>query len=622
MYYVITYNVKVIQMSNISAIKNNISADVQDTSTLFLEDHIPRMIMNENHIIIFCNQSLRHLCGNIEGARLSDIFSFEKNVEQGQNSLCLKENNAEISFQFDRIPAQNNDYYIVASTQSSSDAQAFISNAEQQSSSDAPFMRLSFDACSITDNEGNFLSINQNFTNLLGYEFYELEDKNIIDIIHPDDRKKFAANLMMMPQNMMNNHITIESYCIAKNEKIHWIEWNHSNVNGKIYSAGRDLTPLKSYKESLQRQQQKLSEAEAIGHIGQWEWKVGGDKIEFSDQLYTIFGVNKGEFEPTLDNITRMIDRRDSGRMIQVFQRAIIEQNDYDMDFRLTRPDGDLRYIRCEGRCEIDKDDDVTALYGIMQDITIDTRRELDLVKAKESVERAYAAKTQFLANMSHELRTPLNAIIGFSEMIERQLLGPIGTEKYLEYISGIRESGEHLLDLISDILDMSKIEAGKYELNVEKFNIAKIIRMAAHMMEGRAVDAGIKIILEIENEDSVIVADRRAIMQMVLNILSNAVKFSHKNGRIQVKLQTYQNNYDIMVQDHGIGIPAHKLADITLPFEQAECDYTREYEGSGLGLSITKELAEIHGGDLYIESTIDVGTCVTIRLPFQTKTK
>ena len=134
------------------------------------------------------------------------------------------------------------------------------------------------------------------------------------------------------------------------------------------------------------------------------------------------------------------------------------------------------------------------SLYGIMQDTTVATQRELDLLKAKDCVERAYAAKTQFLANMSHELRTPLNAIIGFSEMIERQLLGPIGTEKYLEYIGGIRESGEHLLDLISDILDMSKIEAGKYELNIERFNIFKTISMAVHMMEGRALDAEIKI--------------------------------------------------------------------------------------------------------------------------------
>src|SRR5690606_36209740 len=121
-------------------------------------------------------------------------------------------------------------------------------------------------------------------------------------------------------------------------------------------------------------------------------------------------------------------------------------------------PSGEIRYIRCQGRCELDHEDRVTSLFGIMQDITERTLYERELYEAKEAAERAYAAKSQFLANMSHELRTPLNAIIGFSEMMQRQLLGPIGTERYLDYITGIRESGEHLLDLISDILDMSKI--------------------------------------------------------------------------------------------------------------------------------------------------------------------
>ena len=135
-------------------------------------------------------------------------------------------------------------------------------------------------------------------------------------------------------------------------------------------------------------------------------------------------------------------------------------------------------------------------------------------------------------------------------------------------------------------------------------------------MMEGRAVDADIKIISEIPDDNLEVIADRRAVMQMVLNLLSNAVKFSHKNGRIKMALSKGKENIRIDIEDQGIGIPANKLANITMPFEQAETDYTREYEGSGLGLAITKELAEIHGGSLHIESQIDVGTKVTIRLP------
>lgn len=376
------------------------------------------------------------------------------------------------------------------------------------------------------------------------------------------------------------------------------------------------------YRTTLTRQRKRLSEAEAIANIGQWHWRIGQDSLAFSDQLYVIFGLDADSFSPTLKNITDMIHKDDADRMMQVFQRAIIEQQNYDMDFRINTLTDETRYIRCEGRCQTDREGDVIALYGIMQDVTETRQREIDLRNAKDTAERAYAAKSQFLANMSHELRTPLNAVIGFSEMMERQLLGPIGTEKYLEYIKGIRESGEHLLDLISDILDMSKIEAGKYELALEQFNIAKTIRLAAHMIEGRALDNAIKINMHINNEDLKIVADRRAVMQMVLNLLSNAVKFSKQNGTINVTLTEHKESLTICVEDNGIGIPANKLANITMPFEQAQVDYKKEYEGTGLGLSITKELSESHGGSLDIQSTLDVGTSVTIRLPYKAQIK
>ncbi len=377
-----------------------------------------------------------------------------------------------------------------------------------------------------------------------------------------------------------------------------------------------------NYKTTLTRQQKRLSDAEALAHIGQWHWRIGQETLSFSDELYKIFGVTPDYFNPTLDTVNGMIHKDDADRMMQVFQRAIIEKKDYDMDFRIQISPDETRFIRCEGRCHIDEEGDVISLYGIMQDVTETMQREIDLRKAKDTAERAYAAKSQFLANMSHELRTPLNAVIGFSEMMERQLLGPIGNDKYLDYIKGIRESGEHLLDLISDILDMSKIEAGKYELALEEFHIAKVIRLAVHMTEGRALDNAIRMNINIANEGLKIVADRRAVMQMILNLLSNAIKFSKKNGIVNVALFERENHLSIKVQDNGIGIPANKLASITMPFEQGDLDYTKEYEGTGLGLSITKELAEIHGGSLIIESEVGVGTLVTIRLPYRAQRK
>jgi two-component system cell cycle sensor histidine kinase PleC len=288
------------------------------------------------------------------------------------------------------------------------------------------------------------------------------------------------------------------------------------------------------------------------------------------------------------------------------------------MEFRIIRPDGKMRFIQLQGRCETDEDGDIMALFGIMQDITERVQYERELKDAKEQAERAYAAKSQFLANMSHELRTPLNAIIGFSEMMQRQLLGPIGTPKYLDYINGIRESGEHLLDLISDILDMSKIEAGKYQLDVETFNLIKVLRLGAHMIEGRALDAEVKVITDIKSDEAIdITADRRAVMQMVLNLLSNAVKFTEAGGQVRIECERKPDFVAFKITDTGIGIPANKLQYVTQPFEQAANQFTRNHEGSGLGLAITKELAELHGGSIQIESQLGVGTAVTIRLPY-----
>lgn len=481
------------------------------------------------------------------------------------------------------------------------------------------FLNMSNDLMAISSADGLFKRVNNSFNDILGYRDKELRTMSFMDIVYPDDRPHVRTSLysMMHDESDEGQIIDFESRMVASNGDIKWMEWRQKRSQGIIYSVGRDVTAIKRQQSALARQAMQLSEAQALGHMGHWYWKVGAGDIEWSDEIYRIFGVATDEFQPTLDNLNDMLHRRDIGRLLQAFQRAIIEKNNYDMEFRALRPNGEVRYIRCEGKCELDEEGDVIALFGIMQDITERTLYERDLREAKEAAEHAYAAKSQFLANMSHELRTPLNAIIGFSEMMQRQLLGPIGTERYLDYIAGIRESGEHLLDLISDILDMSKIEAGKYELDLEEINLSKVIRLAVHMMEGRALDSNVKITVNIENEDRTIIADRRAIMQVALNLLSNAVKFTEPGGHVEIECIEREDYLSLKIHDTGIGIPANKLKNITQPFEQAANHYTRKHDGTGLGLAITKDLVVLHGGSLHIDSTVGVGTSVTVRLPY-----
>lgn len=480
------------------------------------------------------------------------------------------------------------------------------------------FWDMAHDIMALCTMDGVVTQANGAFLNAFGCTSGLPAALNLTKLIYADDRRRFRKALTAAA----TDGALVECEVRAMGQTgPRMIAWRLQGRGGQLYAVGRDRTMTRTHEQALQVHQQRLHEAQKIGRMGYWTWRLGAEAIEFSDMIYAIFGVETATFTPTIEAVRRMVYRRDAGRVMQGLQRAILERKDFDLDFRILRPDGQMRYIRCQGRCERDMDGDVTALFGIMQDVTERNLHEQDLRAAKEAAERAYAAKSQFLANMSHELRTPLNAIIGFSEMMQRQLLGPIGTEKYLDYIGGIRESGEHLLDLISDILDMSKIEAGKYELETEPVNLHKTLRLAVHMMEGRALDAGVKIISTLPDEgtgDCTITADRRAVMQMILNILSNAVKFTLPGGQVSVACAgpNKAGFVTVTVTDTGIGIPAHKLDCVTKPFEQAACSHTRNHEGSGLGLAITKELAELHGGTLRLTSQLGKGTKVEIVLP------
>ncbi len=481
------------------------------------------------------------------------------------------------------------------------------------------FLNLTNDLIAVYSREGRFVRVNPAFNRVLGFSDNELRPVPFINLVHPEDRARVTVLMDKITRSPPDEEarVDFEARIISKDGTCRWIEWIHKTFKGYIYIVGRDVTDLKLHEFELERREQQLREAQKIGRMGHWYWVVGNDEIEWSDQIYTVFGVEKGKFCPTAENINGLIIKRDAGRIWTAFQRAIEDKQDYQVQFRLRHPSGGIRYIRCEGKCEIDpKSGKVTALFGIMQDITERTLHERALREAKEAAESAYASRTRFLANMSHELRTPLNAIIGFSQMIQQQLLGPIGNQRYLDYIGGIRESGEHLLTLINDILDMSKIEIGKYELQAEDINVGKLIRLALHMMEGRAHESQVRLISDEIPEDVLISADRRALMQILLNLLSNAVKFTPSNGTVDVRCGKTPGGAYIVVSDTGIGIPEDKIHTVTLPFEQVDSELSRKYEGSGLGLAITKELVELHGGSLEIESELGVGTTITVLLP------
>lgn len=228
----------------------------------------------------------------------------------------------------------------------------------------------------------------------------------------------------------------------------------------------------------------------------------------------------------------------------------------------------------------------------------------------------ANRAKSEFLANMSHELRTPLNAIIGFSEIMTQELFGPLGAAPYKGYVNDIFASGQHLLALINDVLDMSKIEAGKMTLYRERLDVGPLAEEALRLVRNRAETSGLMLIADIGENLPEVEADARALKQILLNLLSNAVKFTPAGGRVSVRAREEAGGVRLTVQDTGIGIDPDDLPRLAAPFEQVESQQSKTIQGTGLGLALSKAFVEMHGSNLTIESDPGQGTRVSFLLP------
>jgi len=239
----------------------------------------------------------------------------------------------------------------------------------------------------------------------------------------------------------------------------------------------------------------------------------------------------------------------------------------------------------------------------------------LDSRIAQETAETSSRVKSEFLANMSHELRTPLNAIIGFSDIMQHQIKGPL-PESYHEYSVLIHESGIHLLNLVSDILDLAKIEAGKFAIDRRDMDLIETVDMCLKLTQRRAEEGGITLVKTASCDRLLLNADARACKQILLNLLSNAVKFTRKGGRVEVEIEDAHDRVRLKVRDSGIGIPAHLLSRMGEAFEQADNDPMLAREGTGLGLALVKALVAQHGGSVRIESQENVGTTVSVDLP------
>ena len=302
---------------------------------------------------------------------------------------------------------------------------------------------------------------------------------------------------------------------------------------------------------------------------------------------------------------------------VQAVLETIEEVGQGSVTYRGRRKDGS--YIWVEGSLTASRNPSTgkTEVVSIIRDVSERVRYEEALREAKQHADTANRTKSEFLSTISHELRTPLNAVIGFSEIMQREIMGPIGNEKYRSYIADIQASGTLLLNVINDILDLSKAEAGKLELNESTFEVAEAIHGVLRLLRPRIENAGLVVAVSIPVDLPMLRADERKTQQVFLNLLSNAVKFTHPGGRIDVVAHfDPDTGLTIRVIDTGIGIEPQNLSVVFEPFMQIDSALSRQHDGTGLGLPVVKAIVQRHQGKVQLQSILGSGTEATVIFP------
>ena len=406
------------------------------------------------------------------------------------------------------------------------------------------------------------------------------------------------------------------------------VRWVHAQADVIRDAQGRtaqmlgtlqDVTDRKVAEDAL-----RLSEARLRDYAetaSDWYWETGpDDRFTFLSSRLRAFGLDTAA---RLGKTRRELasDAEEDRAKWDAIEGLIARQEPFrDFVYRTGLPGEERASMYCSvsGKPVFDATGQFLGYRGTARDVTAVIQAEEKLREAKTAAEMASAAKTSFLANMSHELRTPLNAIIGFAEGLAAGYFGPLNG-KQGEYVRDIKESGNHLLLLINDLLDVAKIEAGKFELQPEEINLGEEVRSCLRLVTSRAIECGVTLQTQLPDSLLLYRADRRALKQILLNLLSNAVKFTLPGGIVTVSMADDDvDGVRISVADTGIGIAPQDLPKVVLPFGALvrNASLSRRREGTGLGLPLSKSLVEMHGGRLEILSELGRGTIATVRLP------
>jgi signal transduction histidine kinase len=382
----------------------------------------------------------------------------------------------------------------------------------------------------------------------------------------------------------------------------------------EMFGISQNVTPVAAARDAAAQQSVRLRFALKAAQAGVFEYDYVKKSYWISQATVDLLGPDT--LQRAANRPLELLAPEDQERMIKLIGDVERDGRGGSLELRMKRDTGRIWVRIYYDISSRDADGKPLMGVGLLLDIDQQKRQEFALASARRAAEVANRSKSEFLANMSHELRTPLNAILGFSEMIGQEILGPIGA-KYLEYARDIHASGRHLLELVNDVLDLSKLEAGKVELHETDIDVSALIADCLTLVKARADSGQVALKVEIAPGFPGLRADLRSLKQVMLNLLTNAVKFTPEGGDVVISAEIDRKGaVDISVRDTGIGMSQNEVEIALTPFGQVDSHLSRKHEGTGLGLPICKSLIELHGGTLAVASEPNVGTRVTVRFP------
>lgn len=483
---------------------------------------------------------------------------------------------------------------------------------DRESSRNAMIVNTALDGFFTASLDGRLLDCNPIYCRMLGYSREELLQLSFFDIDAVETPEETAAHMRTLIEH---GHDRFDTRHRCKDGSLIDVEVNVTVAQigdeRLFFSFVHDISYRKQAEKAILRNQTMLSRTERIAHIGSWEWDVATDTVFWSDELFRIFQRDPADQAPSFAEHPQLYHPEDMQRLVQAVTAALELGTPYELEMRAIRKDGATRVCLTRGYPVRGADQRVARLFGSLQDITDRKRVEAELLRAKDDAERANRAKSDFLSRMSHELRTPLNAILGFGQLLERANLGELQSDN----VGEILHAGEHLLELINEVLDLARIESGKFTVNLESVALLPLVTDCINLIRPQGENRGIDLIETVQEWGEQVWADRTRLKQVLLNLLSNAVKYNRPQGVIKVTRTLQADAVQIRISDTGAGLTVEQQARLFVAFERLDAD-SSAIEGTGIGLALSKRLVESMGGTIGVESQPGAGSTFWISLP------